>query len=218
LLGALHHRDMVSGAGQYIDVALLDAQIAAISHMAMNYLVSGALPVRLGTASQITCPYQSFACRDGQLMIAVGNDQQFARLCEILGSPELAADPRFVTNMLRAEHRLQLVPLLAARFVQQPVQHWYAACEKAGVPSGPINDLRQVFEDPQVQHRQVLTEMPHPLAGSIPVIANPIKFSDTKVEYQRPPPTLGQHTREVLRELLELCDADIDRLAHDRVI
>lgn len=218
VLAALHHRDRVSGQGQHIDLAMLDAQVAAISHMALNYLVTGSVPERLGTASQITCPYQAFACSDGQLMIAVGNDEQFKRLCEVLELPELASDARFTTNMKRAEHRSTLVPLLAERFARRPVQHWYAACDRAGVPSGPINDLRQVFEDPQVKHREVLFEMPHPTAGSIPQIANPIRFSATPVRYDRPPPTLGEHTREVLREVLSMSDAEIDRLAADKVI
>lgn len=218
LLAALHHRDRVSGRGQYIDLAMLDAQIAAISHMAMNYLVSSQVPQRLGTASQITCPYQAFPCSDGQLMIAVGNDSQFARLCELLQLPALAADPRFATNMKRAEHRELLVPLLAERFATRPVQHWYAACDQAGVPSGPINDLRQVFADPQVQHRGVLFEMPHPSAGSIPQVANPVKFSDTPIAYDRAPPLLGEHTRQVLREVLAMSEAEIDRLAAEKAI
>jgi crotonobetainyl-CoA:carnitine CoA-transferase CaiB-like acyl-CoA transferase len=173
---------------------------------------------RLGTASQITCPYQSFQCRDGQIMIAVGNDAQFSSLCKVLGHPGLANDDRFATNPLRARHRLVLVPLLSACFAERSVRELHAACERAGVPCGPINDLAQVFDDPQVRHREVRRQMPHPTAGTIPVIANPIKFSGTPVEYRRPPPLLGEHTAEVLRELLGLSEAELSRLAADRVI
>jgi crotonobetainyl-CoA:carnitine CoA-transferase CaiB-like acyl-CoA transferase len=218
MLAALHHRDTVSGTGQYIDLGMLDAQIAAISHMAMNYLVSGTQPLRVGTASQITCPYQSFQCSDGQVMIAVGNDSQFVSLCKVLGRPELPLDDRFATNPLRARHRAVLVPLLSECFARRSARELSLACDEAGVPCGPINDFEQVFDDPQVRHREVLTQMPHPLAGTIPVIANPIKFSDTPVEYRRPPPLLGEHTHEVLRELLGLGDAELAELAGDRVI
>jgi crotonobetainyl-CoA:carnitine CoA-transferase CaiB-like acyl-CoA transferase len=218
ILAALHHRDTVSGEGQFIDLALLDAQVAAVSHVAMNYLVSGKLPERVGTGSQITCPYQAFACADGEIMIAVGNDTQFASFCEVLGRPELAADARFATNPLRAKHQRVLVPILAAVLKQRSVGELYAAFAAAGVPCGPINDFRQAFEDPQIRHRQVLTEMPHPLAGTIPVVANPIKFSATPVEYRRHPPLLGEHTQEVLREVLEMGDEEFAALAREKAI
>ncbi len=218
ILAALHHRDTVSGKGQYIDVALFDATIAAISHKAMLYLVSGEQPERLGTASEITCPYQAFECADGEIMIAVGNDKQFADFCAVLGLPELARDARFVTNPLRAKNRPLLVPIIAAAMKPRPVGDWNEACASAGVPSGPINGFRQAFAHPQIVHREVLTEMPHPLAGTIPVVANPIKLSDTPVDYRRPPPLLGEHTREVLREVLEIGDEEIDRLARAKAI
>ena len=206
----------MSGKGQHIDLALLDAQVAAISHVAMNYLVSGKLPERMGTASPITCPWQTFECADGEIMIAVGNDPQFAEFCEVLGQPELASDPRFSTNPLRAKNRKTLVPMLEEALLKRTAREWYEAFEAAGVPSGPINDFRQVFDDPQIRHRELLTEMPHPLAGIVPMVANPIKFSDTPVEYRRPPPLLGEHTREVLREVLRLDEAEIDALARAR--
>jgi crotonobetainyl-CoA:carnitine CoA-transferase CaiB-like acyl-CoA transferase len=213
ILAALNYRDSVSGTGQYIDLALLDAQVAASSHVAMNYLVSGQIPERLGTASPITCPWQTFKCAKGDITIAIGNDPQFVRFCEILGKPGLASDPRFRTNPMRAKNRKTLVPMLEEALLGRTAQDWYQAFQKAGVPSGPTYDFRQVFEDPQIQHRNLLTEVPHPLAGSTPIIANPIKFSDTPVEYRRPPPLLGEHTSEVLREILSLDTQEIEALA-----
>jgi len=209
---------MVSGAGQYIDLALFDAQVAAISHVAMIYLVSGEQPPRLGTASPITCPWQSFDCADGQIVIAVGNDAQFVKFCEVLGRPELAADPRFSTNPERARQRTVLVPLLAEILRTRAVAEWYAAFDAAGVPSGPINGFAEVFADPQIVHRQMLTHIPHPQAGSVPLVANPVKFSATPVVYDRAPPLLGQHTAEVLHELLGLDQARIAELGRAEII
>jgi crotonobetainyl-CoA:carnitine CoA-transferase CaiB-like acyl-CoA transferase len=213
ILAALNHRDTVSGKGQYIDLALLDAQVAAMSHVAMNYLVSGRLQERMGTASPITCPWQTFKCAEGDITIAVGNDAQFARFCEVLGQPALAADPRFRTNPLRARNRKTLVPILEAAMLERPAREWHEAFEAAGVPSGPTYDFRQVFEDPQIRHRGLLTEMAHPLAGTVPIVGNPIKFSATPIEYRRPPPLLGEHTREVLRGVLGLDEAEVDAFA-----
>jgi crotonobetainyl-CoA:carnitine CoA-transferase CaiB-like acyl-CoA transferase len=218
ILAALNHRDTVSGKGQYIDLALLDAQIAAMSHVAMNYLVSGKIPERMGTASPITCPWQTFKSAQGDITIAVGNDSQFAKFCSVLGKPELASDPRFTTNPLRAKNRKTLVPMLEEILLKRTAQEWYEELEKAGVPSGPTYDFKQVFEDPQVRHRKLLTEIPHPLAGSLPIVANPIKFSDTPVEYHRPPPLLGEHTQEVLREVLQLDEQEIEALARQGAI
>jgi crotonobetainyl-CoA:carnitine CoA-transferase CaiB-like acyl-CoA transferase len=200
VLAALRHRDMVSGQGQHIDLALFDAQVAALSHLAMIYLVTGQQPARLGTASPITCPYQAFECADAPIMIAVGNDSQFVKLCECLGLPELAADSRFKTNPDRAKHRLTLVPLLAEVLKTRRVAQWYADFDAAGVPSGPINNFSEVFADPQIVHREMLQHMQHPTIGEIPQVANPVRFSASPVHYQRPPPLLGEHTSEVLRQ------------------
>jgi crotonobetainyl-CoA:carnitine CoA-transferase CaiB-like acyl-CoA transferase len=218
IVAALNYRDTVSGKGQYIDLALLDAQVAAMSHVAMNYLVSGRLQERMGTASPITCPWQTFKCAEGDITIAVGNDPQFVRFCEVLGRPALAADPRFSTNPMRAKNRKTLVPILEEALLGRSAREWHEAFEAAGVPSGPTYDFRQVFEDPQIRHRELLTEMAHPLAGSVPMVGNPIKFSDTPIEYLRPPPLLGEHTREVLREVLRLDEAEIDALAREGAI
>jgi crotonobetainyl-CoA:carnitine CoA-transferase CaiB-like acyl-CoA transferase len=218
ILAALRHRDVVSGEGQYIDLALFDAQVAAISHVGMMYLVSGQQPPRLGTASPITCPWQSFDCSDGQIVIAVGNDTQFAAFCTVLGVPDLARDVRFQTNPLRARHREVLVPMLAEILRQRPVREWHAAFDAAGVPSGPINGFAEVFADPQIVHREMRFDMPHSSAGTVPQVANPVRFSASPVQYLRPPPLLGEHTQEVLREVLALDEVRIAQLQLNKVI
>ncbi|MCY1163853.1 CaiB/BaiF CoA transferase family protein [Polaromonas sp.] len=218
ILAALRHRDVVSGEGQYIDLSLLDSQVASISHVAMMYLVSGQQPQRLGNASAITCPWQSFECLDGQIVVAVGNDTQFLAFCKVLGAPHLATDERFATNPQRAKNRLLLVPMLADILKTRAVQDWYADFDAASVPSGPINGFAEVFTDPQLVHREMLLHMPHATAGSVPQVANPVKFSATPVEYRRGPPVLGEHTAEVLGELLALDEAGIAELQRNKVI
>jgi crotonobetainyl-CoA:carnitine CoA-transferase CaiB-like acyl-CoA transferase len=218
ILAALRHRDVVSGEGQHIDLALLDAQVASISHVAMMYLVSGRQPPRLGNVSPITCPWQSFECADGDIVVAVGNDAQFAAFCQVLGRPELASDERFATNPLRAKNRLVLVPMLADILRTRTVREWYADFDAAGVPSGPINGFAEVFADPQITHRGMLLRQPHASAGTVPQVANPVKFSATPVEYRRAPPVLGEHTAEVLRDVLSLGDAHVDELRRNKVI
>lgn len=218
ILAALHHRDVVSGAGQHIDLSLLDAQVAAISHVAMMYLTSGQQPQRLGNASPITCPWQSFDCLDGQIVVAVGNDTQFHAFCKVLGAPDLATDERFATNPVRAKNRLVLVPMLVDIIKTRTVQAWYTDFDAASVPSGPINGFTEVFADPQIVHREMLMSLPHASAGSVPQVANPVKFSATPVDYLRGPPVLGQHTDEVLRELLSLDDSAIAALHSGKVV
>jgi len=213
VVAALHHRDTVSGRGQHIDLALLDAQLAAHSHIAMNYLVSGRMPVRAGTASQINTPWQAFDTADRPLMVAVGNDRQFAQFCRVLGLPDLPADPRFATNRQRMAHRPDLLPLLQEALLARPAREWMDLLNEAGVSSGPINDFGAVAEDPQIRHRQMLREMPHPRAGTTPFVANPVRFSDTPVAYRRPPPALGEHTREVLAEWLGMDEPSLEALA-----
>lgn len=218
ILAALRHRDAVSGQGQHIDLALLDAQVASISHVAMMYLVSGQQPARLGNVSPITCPWQSFDCADGQIVVAVGNDTQFAAMCDVLELPGLPGDPRYATNPMRARHRLELVPLLERAIARHPVARLRAAFDAAGVPCGPINDFEQVFDDPQIRHREMLLSMPAGAGRTIPQVANPVRFSGTPVEYRRAPPALGEHTDEVLREVLGLDAAELEDLRRDRII
>ncbi|MBU0750771.1 MAG: CoA transferase [Gammaproteobacteria bacterium] len=217
ILAALAHRER-TGEGQAIDIALLDAQIAMLANVASNYLVGGQLPQRHGNAHANIVPYQAFACRDGHIILAVGNDGQFARFCEIAGRPELSGDPRFATNPARVAHRDELVGMITEWMRSRDMADWIAALEAAGVPCGPINRLDAVFAHPQVVARGIRVEVPHPAGGSVPLVANPVKFSATPVSYEAAPPLLGQHTREVLAGVLGLDAAEIDRLAAARVI
>ena len=200
ILAALRHRDL-TGEGQAIDMALLDTQVAMLANLGANYLATGNAPGRAGNAHQNIVPYQVFETSDGHMILAVGNDGQFAKFCEVAGCPELARDPRYARNADRVRHRELLVPLLAQRLKSRPRQAWLSALEAAKVPCGPINDLAEVFADPQVLARGMTVPMPHPLADSLRVVASPIKLSATPVQYRRPPPLLGEHTDEVLGEL-----------------
>ncbi len=199
ILAALRHRDM-TGQGQAIDMALLDTQVAMLANLGAGYLATGIAPQRAGNAHQNIVPYQVFEVADGHLILAVGNDGQFSRFCAVAGCPELADDPRFRRNADRVRHRAILVPLLAALLRRRPRADWLAALEAAKVPCGPINDLADVFVDPQVRSRNMTVEMAHPLAGSVRVVASPIKLSATPVQYRRSPPLLGADTDDCLRE------------------
>jgi crotonobetainyl-CoA:carnitine CoA-transferase CaiB-like acyl-CoA transferase len=203
VLGALVHR-MRTGEGQHIDLALLDCQVAMLANQALNYLVSGAAPGRLGNAHPNIVPYQTFAAADGHLILAVGNDGQFRRFCDLAGRPELAQDPRFATNPARVAHREQLVAILAEVFKTRPRQDWLKALEAAGVPAGPINDIAEVFADPQVRHRALRRDTPHGQLGQAPGVACPIRYSATPLACEEGPPALGEHTGAVLQGLLGL--------------
>lgn len=217
VLAALAHRDQ-SGVGQSIDLALFDVQLACLANQASNYLISGVPPRRLGNAHPNIVPYQVFATADGYIILAVGNDRQFARFCELAGRPELATDERFATNAVRVHNRETLAPIVQDLMIQRGSQAWLDALEQAGIPCGPINALDQVFADPQIQHRGMRVELPHPLAGVVPLTASPLRLSATPVRYQGPPPTLGQHTDEVLGERLGLNAADIDALRTEGIV
>jgi crotonobetainyl-CoA:carnitine CoA-transferase CaiB-like acyl-CoA transferase len=214
ILAALRHRDL-TGEGQAIDMALLDTQVAMLANLGANYLTTGVAPQRVGNAHQNIVPYQVFEVADGHMIVAVGNDSQFAKFCDVAGCPELARDPRFERNAGRVRHRQTLVPQLAALMKQRTRGDWLAALEAAKVPCGPINDLADVFADPQVQHREMTVQMAHPLTDALRVVASPMKFSATPVQYRRPPPLLGEHTAEVLAELgLSIDDVDALRRAN----
>ncbi|WEX08725.1 CoA transferase [Chelativorans sp. AA-79] len=217
VLGAVSHRDN-GGSGQHIDLSLLDCQMAALSHIGMNYLVSGRMPVRAGAASQTTCPWQAFRCADMDLMIAVGNDRQFAKLCEVLGLEGVAEDARFRTNRDRMAHKAILVSILAECFSRRTAAEWRTDLDRAGVPSSPINNFRQALEDPQIAHREMLFEMPHPQHGPFRFFANPIRYSETPASYRKYPPQLGADTARVLQELLDLGSEEISSLAADKII
>ena len=199
ILAALRHRDR-TGRGQAIDMALLDTQVAMLANLGAGYLASGVAPQRAGNAHQSIVPYQVFEVADGHLILAVGNDAQFERFCAVAGCAELAIDARFARNAGRVRHRGTLVPLLAARLKLRPRAAWLADLEAAKVPCGPINDLAEVFADPQVRERAMTVEMPHPLAGSVRMVASPIKLAATPVTYRRAPPLLGADTDAVLAE------------------
>jgi len=200
ILAALLQRDGVTGEGQFIDIALLDTQIHAASHMAMNYLSSGKLPHRNGTASQITCPWQTFDCADRPIMIAIGNDPQFRRFVELLGLTELADDPRFATNLARVTHADTLIPILSAELLTRSAQDWYLALDAVGIPAGPLNSFADTFAMPQVQERELLQEMTHPRAGRVRYVNNPVRFSNADQPLQKHPPVFAEHTRAVLEE------------------
>jgi crotonobetainyl-CoA:carnitine CoA-transferase CaiB-like acyl-CoA transferase len=218
ILAALHHRVAHGGRGQHIDLALLDAQIAAMTLVPAGYLVADQVPRRVGLSSELSCPYGAFECSDGQIVIAVNNSRQFEAFCATLGFPELAGDARFATNALRIANKDALLPALSQALRQRPVAEWRKRLTDAGVPCGPLNDVRQVFEDPQVRHRGMQQEVPHPVKGLTRIVANPLKMSATPIEYRLGPPRLGEHTEEVLRELLSMESSELERLAAGGVI
>ena len=217
LLAALAHRDR-TGRGQWIDCCLFDSSVAMMAVMNMNYLVGGVAPGRAGNAHQNIVPYQVFACADGHVILAVGNDSQFRKFCDIAGRPEWAAEARFATNAERVRNRATLVPLIDALMRTRTQREWLAALERAGVPGGPINRLDQVFDDPQIRARGMRLDLPHPLAGTVPQVRAPLRLSGTPLEYALPPPLLGEHTAAVLRERLGIDDAALADLAARGVI
>ncbi|MFQ1063778.1 CaiB/BaiF CoA transferase family protein [Bordetella trematum] len=201
VLAALQERHR-SGLGQHLDIALLDSHVAMLANQNANYFNSGQAPRRAGNAHQNVVPYQVFAAADGHLIVATGNESQYRAYCHAIGAPGLAEDPRFVTNHLRVTHRDTLVALLADIMRQRTRDDWISRLEAAGVPCGPINDIAQAFAHPQAQARQLRRSLPHPLGGVADVTASPLRFSASPVVYRAAPPLLGQHTEEVLRDLL----------------
>jgi crotonobetainyl-CoA:carnitine CoA-transferase CaiB-like acyl-CoA transferase len=208
ILAALAHRN-TSGQGQWLDMSLLDVQVASLANQASNYLVGGNAPRRMGNAHPNIVPYQDFPTRDGYMVIATGNDAQFVRLCETAGASELADDPQYRDNKGRVAHRRALVESLSSLTRQRTTAEWIAALEEVGVPCGPINNISQVFADPQVQARK-MRQMLEGNTGLVPFVANPIRLSETPVSYRMAPPRLGEHTREVLRDVLGFTEAEVD--------
>ena len=218
MLSAVRHRDL-TGEGQHVDVGLLDVQVSWLANVASNYLVGGRIPRRLGTAHPNTVPYQVFPTEDGFIIVAANNDGQFERFCEAAGAPELLNDPDFSTNALRVRNRDRLVPKVEAVTRTRGTAAWMEALEAAGVPCAPVNTVDQVFADPQVQARGMQIRMPHPLAGEgVRLVGSPIQLSRTPVSYRRAPPTLGQHTDEVLAEVLGLGEDERNALREEGVI
>ena len=199
ILAALQARTQ-TGRGQHLDISLFDSQVGMLANVASNYLISGNLPGRYGNAHANIVPYQSFQASDCWFVIAVGNDRQFAKMCEVIGKSELARDSRFTENAGRVEHREALIAYLNPVFLTRTAFDWLSALETAGIPCGPINTLDKVFAEPQVGARGMLIRMEHPVIGQLPLVGSPLKFSDTPVEYNLPPPRLGEHTDEILKE------------------
>lgn len=217
ILAALSDRDR-TGVGQHIDLALLDTQVACLANQAMNYLTTGVAPSRMGNAHPNIVPYQDFPTADGYVIIAVGNDSQFRSLCRALGEPQWADDDRFRTNADRVANRDALIALIRRATVLKSTRDWVQLLEAHNVPGGPINTIHDVFEDTQVRARQMRQQMPHPLAGRVPIVANPIRMSQSPVEYRLAPPLLGEHTRQVLIEVIGVPEAEVEALLAAEVI
>ena len=206
------------GAGQHLDLALLDSQIALLAYQNTNFFATGTPPPRIGNLHPNIVPYQPFRASDGEVIVACGNDNLFRKLCQAAGCPALADDPRYATNGKRVENRADLTRLLQEIFGKRSSREWLERLEAAGVPNGPINNLAQVFAEPQVQARGVRIELEHPTAGKLSMVASPMRFSATPIEHRVPPPLLGEHTDQILRELLKRSAAQIAKLRADGVI
>jgi crotonobetainyl-CoA:carnitine CoA-transferase CaiB-like acyl-CoA transferase len=218
ILAALHHRDK-TGQGQFIDISLLDTQVAMLANLGQSYLTSGIPPQRMGNAHAAIVPYQAFATQDGHIILAVGNDKQFAHFCGFAGKAYLAEDVRFKTNQSRLAHRDILVPVIQDIIKQRPQLFWIEGLKPLGVPCGPINSLDQVFADPQVTARGMAVSIPHPLSDTpVKLLANPLRLSETPVSYRHAPPTLSADTAAVLKELLNLDTTEIITLQKQGVI
>ena len=214
---ALAHRAH-TGVGQQLDLALLDCQVAVLAYQAMNYLSTGIPPTRSGNVHPNIVPYQPFHTSDGDVIIACGNDNLFRKFCDVAGCRHLLEDPRFATNADRVRNRAEIEPLIQAVTRTRTTREWVQMLEAAGVPCGPINNLREVFEEPQVQARGMLRELPHATAGKVPQVVSPMKFSATPLEFASAPPVLGQHTDEVLREILGRSAGEIAALREAQAI
>ena len=216
ILAALLHRAK-SNQGQHIDIALLDVQVAALANQSGNYLLSGSVPQRMGSAHPSIVPYQPFACEDGHVMLAIGNDGQFTSLCRAAGQAAIASDERFATNAMRVRHRAELLEVLTPLMKQHSVERWCELAQQEGFPCGPINTIDRVFRDPQVRAREMQIQMNSPSYGALDLVASPMRLSASPVSYRRAPPSLGQDTHEVLREL-HYSDDEIASLRDSGVI
>lgn len=217
ILAALFARER-SGEGQRIDMALLDSQIALMSYVACNYLVSGELPQRFGNGHPNIVPYQDFKARDQYFAFACGNDGQWVKFCTAVDHPEWAEDERFATNAARVKNRAQVIALLSDLFAAKDAADWMAMCDEIGIPSAPINNIAQVFENEQVKARQTHLEVPHPTAGTVPQVRSPLKIPTTPTAVRYPPPLLGQHTDEILQSLLGLDETAVAGLRKDNIV
>lgn len=217
ILASLFARER-TGQGQRIDIALLDSQVAWLANVASNYLISGEVPQRYGNAHPNLVPYQVFQAADQYFTLGVGNDAQFARLCEAMGHPEWGTDPRFATNPARVTHREALIRMMAEVLSRQPAAHWLAVCEALGIPAAPINTIDQVFADPQVQARGMHIEVTDPDGDTIPMVGSPLHISTSPPVVRYPPPRLGEHTDEVLRNVLSYTPEVIAALIDEGIV
>ncbi len=217
ILAALYHREK-TGEGQFLDIALLDTQVGVLYNIGQSYLTSGEKPKRMGNAHASIVPYQVFKARDGYIVLAVGNDKQFADFCAFAGDASLSADARFTENKNRVRNRDALIPVIAEIIEKHDIDHWVKGLEKKGVPCGPVNTLDRVFADPQVEARGMTCDVPHDYNQHVRMIASPLKFSGTPVSYRHAPPVLGANTNEVLKEQLSLTDSDISQLREKGVV
>jgi crotonobetainyl-CoA:carnitine CoA-transferase CaiB-like acyl-CoA transferase len=217
ILAALYARER-TGKGQRIDMSLLDSQVALTSYVASNFLVSGERPTRYGNGHPNIVPYQAFRARDQHFAFAAGNDSQWRKFCLAVAHPEWADDEKFATNAARLEHRDTVVEMLSTIFARQDASHWMSLCEEIGIPAAPINDLPQVFADPQVAARGLRIEVDHPSAGRLPMVASPINMPTAPVQIRYPPPLLGQHTDEILQSVVNIDQLGIDRLRESGVV
>ncbi len=217
ILAALQARNQ-TGKGQHLDISLFDSQVAMLANVASNFLISGNLPKRYGNTHANIVPYQSFQASDVWFVLAVGNDRQFEKLCEVIGKQELVSDARFRLNSERVKNREELVAILKPIFLEKTAREWLSALEEAGIPCGPINTLDKVFAEPQVEAREMLIHMDHAEIGDLRLVGSPLKFSDTPVDYKLPPPRLGEHTADILTELLEYSTEKVIALRESGVI
>jgi glutaryl-CoA transferase len=217
ICAALAHRAK-SGQGQHLDLALLDSLVAVLANQGANYLATGTPPGRLGNDHPNIAPYQVLKTADGSVIIACGNDNLFRKFCEVAGRPELADDARFATNGKRVANRAELTRILSEIMVKRSMREWLDGLEAAGVPCGPINSLEQVFAEPQAVARGLRMELPHPTAGKVALTRSPMRFSETPVQHDTPPPTLGQHTEEVLKGLLKKSPSEIEKLRAEGIV
>lgn len=217
ILSALLERAQ-SGRGQYIDLSLLDVQAAMLANQASNYLVGGQIPGRIGNSQPNIVPYEAFATADGQIILAIGNDAQFSKFCNLAGKPELASDPLYASNRRRVENRQELCSIVADLLAQQTNDYWLTEMEALGVPCGSINSIDQVYADPQIQARNMVLNIRHPLSSGLRLPGNPIKYSRTPVNAEQPPPLLGEHTDAVLQEMLKMSEEEISALRKENTI
>jgi crotonobetainyl-CoA:carnitine CoA-transferase CaiB-like acyl-CoA transferase len=218
IVSALYHRDAKGGEGQHLDLSLLDCGVASLSHFAQNYLISGIVPERRGNGGYGGIPSQAFHCKDAMIFVVVGNNDQYRRFCDAIAHPELFTDPRFATGPGRISNRKAILGILEPIFLTRPAAEWIARLDAAGVPVAPVNDMRGVFENPQIVSRKMVQEVRHGQAGTVKLLASPLNFSKTALEPPTPPPGVGEHSEEVLRGWLQLSDAELASLREQRVI